>query len=362
MPSAINDYYEILGVSKNATQDEIKKAYRKLARKYHPDLNPGDKTAEQKFKDLNEAYAVLGDPKKKEDYDRFGKSPFEAGGAWYEKAGAPGFEDIFEFGMGDIFGNIFGRGARTEPFYAKGSDIIIGLEVTLEEAFSGVTKSITINRESLCQSCKGTGALSQETCARCKGSGKTQTSKGFFRMAQTCSDCGGSGRKVTKSCKACSGRGKSLSADTVNVKIPAGVDNNSRVKVKGKGNAGDMGGASGDLYIEITVRPHPIFKRIDNDLYVELPLTFGEAALGAKIEVPTMDGAAVMTINPGTQGGQRFKLTGKGFPSPKTGVRGNQYVNTKIAVPKDLNIKAKEAVKEIEASYKENPRKGLFAK
>lgn len=360
MPSTI-DYYETLGISKNATQDEIKKAFRKLARKHHPDLNPGDKAAEQKFKEINEAYAVLGDPKKKEDYDRFGKSPFEAGGAWYDKTGAPGFEDIFEFGMGDIFGNIFGK-ERAEPFQTRGSDIIIRLEVSLEEAFTGVTKTITINRESACQSCKGSGAMSHETCAKCKGSGKVQTSKGFFRMAQTCSDCGGTGKKITKSCRSCNGRGKSYSADTVNVKIPAGVDTGSKVKVKGKGNAGDMGGPSGDLYIEITVRPHPIFKRDGNDLYLDLPVTFGEAVLGAKIEVPTIDGAAVMTINPGTQGGQKFKLTGKGFPSPKTGERGSQYLNIKIVVPKDMNSRAKEAVREIEASYKENPRKGLVKK
>lgn len=360
MPATVNDYYEILGVSREASQDDIKRAYRKLARKYHPDLNPGDKSSEQKFKEINEAYAVLSDPKKREEYNRFGKTPFEAGGPWYEEVKAPRFEDIFEFGMGDIFGDVFGRTARAEPLYKKGEDVFTGLTVSLEEAFAGTQKTITLNRETACQSCNGSGAEAYETCNRCKGSGMVQTSRGFFRMQQTCTECGGTGKKITKACKTCGGRGKIISTGTVKVKIPAGVNDGLRVKLKGMGNAGISGGPSGDLYIDITVRHHPIFKRENGDLYIEIPLTFGEAALGAKIEVPTIDGVTVMTIPPGTQGGQKFKLTGKGFPSPKTGGRGNQYVNIKIVVPKEMSNKAKEAIKEIEASYKENPRKGLF--
>lgn len=360
MPSAVKDYYELLGVNKNAAPEDIKKAYRKLARKYHPDLNPGDKAAEEKFKQINSAYAVLNDPKKKEEYDRFGSAPFEAGG-WHENSTPPGYEDIFEFGMGDIFGDIFG-GASGRPAPARGSDLKTTLDISLEEAFSGVTKQITIRREAPCQACRSSGSEASETCSKCKGSGKVHVSKGLLHLAQACPDCKGAGRKTTKTCRACTGRGRNFSTDTVKVKIPAGVDTGSRVKLKGMGNAGEHGGPNGDMYIEITVRPHPVFKRMESDLHIDVPITFVEAALGAKIEFPTIDGVAAMTIPPGTQGGQKFKMTGKGFLSPKTGAKGNQYVNIRIAVPRDLGGSAKEKVKEIDSLYKENPRKGLFGK
>jgi molecular chaperone DnaJ len=359
MPATMNDFYGLLGVSKSASQDEIKKAFRKLARKYHPDLNPGDKASEQKFKEINDAYMVLGDPKKREEYDRFGKAPFEAGGPWHQDVKTPRYEDIFEFGMGDIFGDVFGRTSRAAQ-YAKGADVLARVTVSLEEAFAGTQRTVAAERESDCLTCRGSGAESYETCRRCKGSGMIESSRGVFKMQQPCQECGGSGKKITKPCKTCGGHGKLISTDTVNVRIPAGVDNGSRVKVKGKGDAGVGGGQPGDLYIEVTVRPHPFFRREGDDLSIEVPVTFGEAALGSKVEVPTMDGVTVMTIPAGTQGGQKFKLTGKGFPLPRAGTRGNLYVSIKITVPKHLNDAAKQALTEIEASYRENPRKGLF--
>ncbi len=359
MARATKDYYEVLGVKRDASQEDIKRAYRKLARKCHPDLNPGDKTAEQKFKEVNEAYEVLSDPKKRAEYDQFGRSPFE-GGPGFEGFRTYDFGDIFDSGLGDIFSDVFGRRARQET--SKGPDIVTGLELSLEEAFSGVTKTITFNRETTCRTCNGSGAESSVVCAVCKGTGSVKTPKGFFRMSQPCQNCGGTGRKITKVCFTCGGRGKVLQAETIKAKIPAGVDTGSRVRLRGMGSAGEGGGPAGDLHIEITVRPHRLFKRKGDDLYLDLPVTFSEAALGAKIEVPTIDGITVMTLPPGTQGSQRLKLSGKGFPSPKTGARGNQYVNIKIVVPKNITNKAKETLKEIESLYRENPREGMVRK
>jgi molecular chaperone DnaJ len=362
MATDAKDYYKTLGVDKNASQDEIKKAFRKLARKYHPDLNPGDKVSEQKFKELNEAYEVLSDTKKRSEYDQFGSSPFGAGGHGFEGFRPYDSRDTFEFGgFGDMFSDLFGA-ARPEARYAKGPDMVMGLELSLQEAFSGVTKTIAYNREAACKPCSGSGAESSQVCDACKGTGSIKTSKGFFKMDQPCHVCGGKGRKITKACTVCAGRGKTPQTETLKVKIPGGADTGSRVKLKGMGGAGIGGGASGDLFIEITVRPHHVFRRKGDDIFIDLPVTFGEAALGAKIEVPTIDGIAAMTLPPGTQGGQRLKLSGKGFPSAKTSDRGNQYVDVKIVVPKDLDNKAKEKIKELDALYKDDPRRRLLQK
>jgi molecular chaperone DnaJ len=363
MSTEVKDHYKTLDVNKDASQDEIKKAFRKLARKYHPDLNPGDKTSEHKFKQINEAYSVLGDTKKRAEYDQFGSSPFGAGGQGFEGFRAYDSGQTFDYGgFGDIFSDMFGAGTRPEALRAKGPDMVMGYELSLEEAYAGVTKQISFNREVQCKTCNGSGAEAFQVCDVCKGTGSLQTSKGFFKMAQPCNACGGTGRKVTKFCGTCAGRGKNLQAETVKVKIPASVDSGSRVRVKGLGGAGTHGGSAGDLFIEITVRHHPFFKRKGDDIYLDLPVTFAEAALGAKIEVPTIDGRTSMTLPPGIQGGQRLKLTGKGFPSSKTGAMGNQYVDIKIVVPKDLDHRAKEMIKDIGGLYKEDPRRRLLQK
>jgi molecular chaperone DnaJ len=360
-PSA-KDFYEILGVNRKASKDEIKKAYRKLARKYHPDLNPGDKGAEQKFKDINEAYEVLRDEKKRAEYDQFGRSPFGNGG--------PGFDfrtftsgDRFDFGgFGDIFSDMFGGGAGVERVDIRGPDLLMELALSMEEAFSGVAKPITFTREVACKRCKGSGAETYQQCDKCRGSGRISSSKGFFKMSQFCSVCGGTGKNITKACKNCGGRGKNIKTETIKVKIPAGADTGARVKVRGMGGAGDGSGPPGDLHIEIKVRHHPFFTRKGDHVYIEVPVTFGEAALGARIEVPTIDGVAAMTLPPGSHGGQKFKLSGKGFPSAKSGRKGDQYVNIKIVVPKDIPEKTKDAVREIESLYGESPRKGMVRK
>jgi molecular chaperone DnaJ len=359
MVASNKDYYKVLGLKKGASIEDIKKSFRKLARKHHPDLNPGDKAAEERFKEVNEAYAVLGDPKKKEEYDRFGRSPFEGVG-W--GPGAPPFEDIFEFGFGDIFSDILGEKAGAGRSAARGSDLVAAVEISLGEAFSGVTKRMTIRREAPCQDCGGAGMLSSAACGKCRGTGRVSASKGFFKVDQRCASCGGSGRKVTKVCPKCGGRGKVFKAETVNVKIPPGVEDGATMRLRGLGNAGTGGGPSGNLRLRVSVTPHPLFERKGRDIYLKLPVTFGEAALGAKVEVPTLDGGAVVTIPPGTQGGQRLKLSGKGFVSPGGGGRGNMYVDIQVAVPRKMNSEAREAVSCIDEAYHESPRKGMMGK
>ena len=348
MTTTTKDYYEILGVKKDASQEDIKRAYRRFARRYHPDLNPGDKNAEQKFKEINEAYEVLGDPKKRQDYDRFGKTPF----------GAEGFEGFtmrdfgFDFGGGeDIFSSLFGHfGGEEMPL--KGHDLETRLDISLEEAYKGVTKPIAVTREVSCKACGGSGAEASQTCSSCKGSGSIQQKRGFFRISQPCPVCKGSGKVIKKVCSACRGNGSTVITETVKVKIPPGADTGSRVKLKGMGGAGTMGGPPGDLYIRLTVRPHPVFKRDGNDVYVEVPVTVGEAILGGKISVPTLDGNVTMTLPAGTDSGKKFRLKGKGIPGIRTGVKGDEFVVIKIAVPKTVTAKTREALKEIEKAYK----------
>jgi len=352
MPAATKDYYQILGVGKDAAQDDIKKAYRKLARKHHPDLNPGDKAAEEKFKEINEAYAVIGDEKKRAEYDKGGTFNFE---------GFEGFKGFDAGGFADIFGDIFGGRYSHEPEAARGEDLLIALELSLEDAFAGKTMSIPVSRMAQCEACGGRGADSFETCKNCNGSGRAQTSRGFFKIAQACHECGGKGQKPISPCKKCSGRGSIYANETLKVKIPAGASEGSLIRLKGKGNAGKGGGPSGDLLLEVSLRHHSVFHKKGADIHIQVPVTFGEAALGAKIEVPTLDGSAMMKLPPGTQGGRKFKLSGKGYID-KSGGRGDEYVEIRIAVPTEIPEKAREAVKTIEALYSGNPRSRLGEK
>ncbi|UCD35750.1 MAG: DnaJ domain-containing protein, partial [Nitrospiraceae bacterium] len=305
--------------------------------------------AEKKFKEINEAYEILSDPKKRAEYDQFGKSTFE---------GAQGFEGFRQqdFGTGfggaeDIFSDLFSHFRRDEA-PLRGPDLSTKFTISLEEAFNGVTKPITLSREVVCRSCQGTGAEASTTCSSCKGAGSVKQSRGIFRMSQPCTTCQGLGRVITKACKTCGGRGNTISAETIKVKIPPGADTGSRVRLKGMGGTRSGGGPAGDLFIELTVRPHPVFKREGNNIYVDVPVTFTDAVLGGKIKVPTLSGDVTMTLPPGTDSGKKFKLKGKGIPNRKTGVRGDEFAVIKILVPKNVSSKAKEALEEIDKAYK----------
>lgn len=351
MVTTAKNFYDILGVKRDASQEGIKKAFRRLARKHHPDLNPGDKSAEKKFKEMNEAYEVLSDPKKRAEYDQFGKTTFQEGA---------GFEGLrpagFDFGgVEDIFSDLFG-GVRREEAPLKGHDIEAGLDISLEEAYRGVTRPITLTREVPCKACGGTGAEASQACSQCRGAGSIQQKRGFFRLSQPCPSCGGRGKVITKACGACRGNGSIVSTETIKVKIPPGAYTGTRVKVRGMGGAGVKGGQSGNLYIRLNVRPHPLFKREGDDIYVEAPVTVSEAVLGGKISVPTIDGTVTMTLPPGTDSGRKFKLKGKGIPGIRTGIKGNEFVIIKIVVPKASTEKTREALKELEKAYAEKHR------
>lgn len=364
MNASVKDYYEILGVKKDASKDEIKKAYRKLARKYHPDLNQNNKEAEQKFKEVSEAYAVLGDDKKRKEYDEYGKSPFGPEG--FQGFSGQGFEDIFGRGGGgfsDIFSDMFGfggaGGSTGQQMKMRGADLESPIDLTLEEAFSGSTRSMTFNGDVACTACNGTGAETYKQCPACRGTGKTEVSKGFFRMSQACSQCGGTGRIVTTTCAKCHGSGVMRRQEPIRIKIPAGVNTGSRVKVKGMGAPGQGGGPAGDLFFKVRILPNRLFKRDGDDLHIKVPVTISEAALGARIKVPTIDGELYMMVPAGTSSGKKFKLKGKGMPSPRGGKRGDQYAEINIVMPGKIDERAKELLKELESFYTEDPRKGM---
>ena len=383
MPDQKRDYYEVLGVSKSASDDEIKKAYRKLAKQYHPDLNPGDKTAEAKFKEVNEAYEVLSDKDKRAKYDQFGHAGVDpnfgagAGGPFGGFSGA----DFGDIDLGDIFGSFFGGGfgggssssRRNGPM--KGDTLRAGVTITFEEAAFGCEKEIILNREESCDTCHGTGCepgTTAEICPNCRGTGTVRIQRGggafTFATTTTCPKCGGTGKIIHQPCKTCNGSGSVRKQRKITVKIPAGIDNGQPVSLRGQGGAGRNGGPAGDLIISVTVRPHAFFKRDGTSVYMEQPVSFLQATLGAELEIPTIDGKVKWTLPEGTQPGTTFRLRGKGIPSINGRGRGDQFVTVQVQVPRNLSREQKEALHaygqamgEIPADH-EDGLKGFFDK
>ncbi len=353
------DYYEVLGVPRPASDREIKRAYRHLARKYHPDVNPGNRTAEASFKEVNEAHEVLSDPKKRREYDRLGHAAFAAGGA-DPGPGAGGFGGFdlgqFDFGSGEGFGafsdllsDVIGAhrgGGAAEA--ARGRDIHYTMDLNFEDAVRGLETEIAIQKEAACDACGGSGdrpGAPLVTCPDCGGSGR-RPGRSLLRGAQPCGRCGGSGKARAEACAACRGRGTRPRTERIKVKIPPGVDTDSRVRLAGMGNAGPRGAPPGDLFLIPRVRPHPFFERKGDNLYCEIPITIAEAGLGARIEIPTVDGPASMRIPPETSSGQTFRLAGKGVPHLKGGGRGDQFVTVTIVIPRALDIRSQELLRE----------------
>ena len=358
MAETKRDYYEVLGVDRNADAATIKKAYRQLAKKYHPDMNPGDKEAEQKFKEAAEAYSVLSDDNKRHQYDQFGHAAFEQGGG-----GAGGFDfngadmgDIF----GDIFGDLFGGGSRRRANNGpmKGANLRASVRITFEEAVFGCEKELELSLKDECTNCHGTGAkpgTSPETCPKCGGRGQVvMTQQSLFGMVQnvtTCPDCGGTGKIIKEKCTSCGGTGYTSSRKKIKVSIPAGIDNGQCVRIAGKGEPGTNGGPRGDLLVEVVVQRHPIFQRQDMNIYSTAPMSFAQATLGGDVRISTIDGDVMYNVKPGTQTDTRIRLKGKGVQSLRNkSVRGDHYVTLVVQVPTRLNNEAKEALKAFDAA------------
>lgn len=352
------DYYEVLGVNRNASEDEIKKAYRKEAKKYHPDLHPGDKEAEAKFKEVNEAYEVLSDGEKKSRYDQFGHAGvdpnFGAGGAGAGGFGGFDFGDIFSDIFGGGFGGFGGGARRNGP--VRGNDVRQAIEVTFEEAAFGCKKNLNITKQEVCHTCGGNGAkpgTSPVTCKRCGGRGQVQTQTrtplGYMTNVSACPDCHGTGKVVTDPCRDCRGTGRVRKTKTIEVDIPQGINDGQTMQISGGGEPGSRGGPAGDLLITVRIRPHEIFRRDEYDVHIEIPITFVQAALGATLKVPTLDGVVEYDIPEGTQTGSVFRLRNKGVPFIRGKGRGDQYVKVEVEVPKNLSQRQKEALRDFEA-------------
>jgi len=353
------DYYEVLGVSRTATDDEIKKAYRQLAKKYHPDMNPGDKTAEAKFKEVLEAYNVLSDPDKRRQYDQFGHAAFEAGGA-----GGGGF-DFSGMDMGDIFGDLFGdlfgtRSRRQSNAPMQGAHIRTSVRISFEEAVFGTEKELELTLKDDCRTCGGTGArpgTHPETCSKCGGKGQVvftqQSFFGMVRNVQTCPDCRGTGKIIRDKCPDCYGSGYVSSRKKIQVSIPAGIDSGQSVRIRGKGEPGINGGPRGDLLVEVEVARHPIFQRQDYDIYSTAPISFATAALGGDIKINTVDGEITYTVKPGTQTDTRIRLREKGVPSLRNkNIRGDHYVTLVVQVPTNLTSEQKELLRKFDEAMR----------
>jgi len=349
------DFYEVLGVGKDSSDTDLKKAYRKLAKQYHPDVNPGDKAAEAKFKEANEAYEVLSDPQKRARYDQYGHAGVDPNG--FGGAGA-GFGDFDFGGIGDIFesffgGSGFGRSTRSRSGPQKGADLKYSIEISFAEAAFGLERELSISRNEACSSCGGSGAkagTSATTCPQCKGTGQIQykqsTPFGQFVNVKACDACNGEGKIIQNKCPACGGKGKVRKNVKIKLNIPAGIDDGQTMSLRGEGDPGVKGGPAGDLFVTIKVKPHALFKRQGNDVVCEMPITFVQAALGAELEVPTLDGKVRYNMPEGTQTSTIFRLKGKGIPYLRGNGRGDQYVKVEIDVPKKLNEKQKSLLKE----------------
>jgi molecular chaperone DnaJ len=365
------DYYEVLGVSRDASTDDIKKAYRKAAFKYHPDRNPDSKEAEDRFKEAAEAYQVLSDPEKRRRFDQFGHQGLEGAGV----GGFGSYNDIFDlfgdiFGGGSVFGDLFGfgqgGGRRARP--RQGPSLKVDIEITLLDALEGVERTIDLRRREICEECSGTGAAkgsSRETCPQCGGHGVVNQRSGFFTLQTTCRRCGGEGTFVAKPCKPCKGQGVVAQKKEIKVKVPPGVDHGTRLRIPGEGEPGEHGGPRGDLYCFIHLEPHDFFERQADDLYCEVTISISQAALGGEVEVPTLNGAATLKLTPGTQSHQLYRLRGMGFPNVAGRGQGDEIVRVIVEIPKKLTAKQEDLLREFAKTEKKKvaPRKrGLFQK